>query len=132
MASLIEALKQVSTEAVAAGNPTSVVYGKVISDDPLKIQIDNKIILDEAFLVLTRNVQDFEVDFDIDFKDEKEIGTIIIDNGEHYLNRIKYKKGKAKIRNAMKKGDLAIMVQQQGGQKYIVVDKMNTDAKEGE
>lgn len=120
--SLIEALKQIGVEAVNAGNPTSIIYGNVISEEPLEIQINEKMILDKSFLVLTKNVQDYEVEFDIDFEGE---GTIVINGGnEEPLNKLMYTKGKAKIRNALKKGDKVVMIQVQGGQKFVVLDKL--------
>ena len=123
---LIEALKQVSSEVVQAGNPTSVIYGKVISKHPLKIQVNNKLILDESFLVLTKNVLDHKVKFTMDFRGE-EPGKITINGEQNVLDKMEYKKGYAIIKNGLNVGDTAIMVQQQGGQKFVVVDKMNND-----
>ena len=123
---LIELLRQISTEAVASGKPTSVIYGKVISKHPLKIQVNNKLILDESFLVLTKNVLDHKVKFTMDFRGE-EPGKITINGEQNVLDKMEYKKGYAIIKNGLNIGDTAIMVQQQGGQKFVVVDKMNND-----
>lgn len=45
-------------EAFTASKPADVVFGKVISDSPLKIKVDQKLELKSAQLVLTKTVVD--------------------------------------------------------------------------
>lgn len=50
--SLIEVIKQASIEAVRANKPVEVVFGNVLSVSPLKVKLDQKLILNEAQLIL--------------------------------------------------------------------------------
>ena len=59
----VEVVKKAAVEAVEAGKPVVLLFGKVISDSPLKIQVDQKTILTEKMLILTRNVTDFDVEY---------------------------------------------------------------------
>lgn len=58
-AELLNTIKQAAIEAVDAKKPVQICFGKVINISPLQILIDQKIILDSSFLVLTKNVTYF-------------------------------------------------------------------------
>ena len=119
---LVEVIKQISVEAMNAQNPTGIVYGKVISAEPLQIQINSKMTLDETFLVLTKNVSDYETETDISFAGE---GVIEIDGiNERFLKGISCTDAKIKMKNALKAGDEVVMIKMQGGQKFVVLDKV--------
>lgn len=119
---LVELLKQNAVEAVNAGNPTSIVYGKVISVKPMQVQINNKLTLDEDFLVLTKNVSDYEAEIDIEFEGT---GGIEIDEvAGQLLRKLSITGAKVKIKNAVKVGDSVVMIRKQGGQRYVVLDKV--------
>lgn len=122
MANLIDVIKQAAMEAVKADNPTQIVYGTVISAKPLQIQVNSKLTLDETFLVLTKNVSDYEAEVDIDFEGEGVIG--IEEGEEQLLKKFSITDAKIKIKNALKTGDDVVMVQMQGGQRYVVLDKV--------
>ena len=94
---LLKLIKKTSLEAVNASKPANMVFGKVISVSPLKIQVDQKLILTSAQLVLSRNVTDYKVK---------------IDDTEHTIH------------NALKVNEKVIMMQVSGGQKYIVIDRI--------
>lgn len=53
---LLKLIKKTAVEAFNASKPTDVVFGKVISISPLKIKVDQKLILTSAQLVLTKTV----------------------------------------------------------------------------
>ena len=53
---LLKLIKKTAVEAFNASKPTDVVFGKVISVSPLKIKVDQKLILTSAQLVLTKTV----------------------------------------------------------------------------
>lgn len=105
MPNLIELIKKAAVEAVAASKPTSVVYGKVISASPLKIQVDQKLTLDDDFLILTRNVT-------------SNTATGTTTDGDHTHSV------EVTIDNSLKLGDRVILLMVQGGQSYIVLDKV--------
>lgn len=51
--SLIDLIKTVAVKAVEATNPVNVLFGTVVSETPLEIQIHQKLKLTEEFLVIT-------------------------------------------------------------------------------
>lgn len=114
MATLIQLIKQAAVEAVKASEPSDFVFGTVLSVKPLKIEVDQKLILTEEFLLLTSNVMDYKV---------KAKMYSIGDSGDGTEQQ------KMTVYNGLKTGDMVIMLKQQGGQKYVVLDKI---IKEGD
>ena len=84
-------------EAFEASKPANIVFGKVVSESPLKIKIDQKLTLGSAQLVLSRNVTEYKVK---------------IDDVEQTVH------------NSLKINEEVIMMQVSGGQKYVVIDKI--------
>lgn len=122
MANLIEVLKQNALDAVNSQNPTSIIYGIVLSAKPLTIQVNSKLTLDDTFLVLTKNVSDYEAEIDIDYTGDGEIE--IEGVAGNILKQLSISSAKITIHNALKAGDEVVMIQMQGGQKYVVLDKI--------
>lgn len=54
---LLNVIKQAAMDAVRASNPTKVIQGEVTSINPLKVKIDQKLILDEHFLIVTNEIR---------------------------------------------------------------------------
>lgn len=54
--SLIDLIKNVAVKAVEATNPVHVLFGTVVSESPLEVQIHQKLKLTEEFLVITERV----------------------------------------------------------------------------
>ncbi len=174
----MRAIKIASTDAVEATKPALIVFGKVVSTAPLKINVEQKLTLTSAQLVLTRNVTDFETDMTVDHLTEiatinltddetshkhevpsidteitdlkhshssggvpsstespssKHIHTVPVnttgtgsfsssDVGEHlhrYLGRKTFL-----VHNSLVVGDEVLLVRMQGGQKYVVIDRI--------
>ena len=93
----LKLIKQAAVEAVNAASPADFITGTVVSATPLKIKIDQKITLGKAQLQLTRNVVKHTVRI----------------NGTD-----------TEIDNSLEKDDLVIIARCQGGQRYIVLDKV--------
>ncbi|WP_099469453.1 DUF2577 domain-containing protein [Konateibacter massiliensis] len=117
MANLNEQIKRVALEAVNQSEPSTFVFGTVVSASPLKIQVEQKMLLTKEFLVLTQNVLNYETEAEIDWETEPETCTLA------HAHKLKGKK-KIKILNALKLNDKVILIKQQGGQKYLVLDKV--------
>lgn len=107
MPNLVQALQQVANQTYKAGDPSDFVFGTVINDTPIKIQIDQKLILTEEFLILTSNVMDYKVKANM-----YAIGGS--EGDKQYLM----------VYNGLKAGDEVIMLKNQGGQRYVVLDKI--------
>lgn len=100
---IVKLIKKAAVEAVNASKPANVVFGKVISVSPLKIQVEQKLILSSAQLVVSEHLTDHEVDMTLDSITGRKTVT---------------------IHSGLKVGDKVIMLQKSGGQKYIVIDRI--------
>ena len=112
--SLVKVIKQAGVEATGASGPVNVCFGKVMSTAPLQVLVDQKMTLGEAQLVLTRNVTDYEVEVTVEWETE------VLETHGHEI------KGKKKmlVHNSLVEGDELVLLRQQGGQKYIVIDRV--------
>ena len=98
---LMVLIKKIAANAIEAGKPTDYFFGKVLSKSPLKISVEQKIILDSAQLILTRNVTEFETEITIEGK-----------------------RHKIKVHNELDNGEEVILLRQKGGQKFLVLDRV--------
>ncbi len=118
-----ESVKKLAIEVVESTNPVNVVYGKVVSSSPLKINIDNKLILGNNQLVLTRNVTDFYTDMTVDHLTENKSGgsgdSAFSSHNHGYVGRKIFL-----IHNSLIVGDEVLLLRVQGGQKYVVIDRL--------
>jgi hypothetical protein len=132
MPSMIEIIKTAAIEAVAASNPAAVLFGTVKSVDPLKIQVEQKLILEEAHLMLTSLVSDFDVDLTMDHETQEHTHTHTITDtysgggsasNETHKHSIVGDKT-VTVNLGLTVGETVIMLKVQGGQKYIVLDRV--------
>lgn len=122
---IVRLIKKAAMEAVKEGGPCSVLYGTVKSASPLVISVDGdeKRNLTKEFLYLTRNVKDYEVEMTVDHETEDKGGG----SGEAaFLAHRHAYKGRKRflIHNALKTGERVLLLMVQGGDRYIVWDKM--------
>ena len=101
MTDFLKLVKKTAVEAVNASKPANMVFGKVISISPMKIKIDQKLILTSAQVVLSRNVTDYRLSVTLNGDDETMM-----------------------VHNALKVDEEVILMQLSGGQKYIVIDRI--------
>lgn len=142
MADIIETIKKAALDAMENSSPTSIMYGTVTSINPLEIQVEQKLLLTSEFLMLTKNVIDYETEVSINWDTKQKnlnanhSHTCNISSSEEFSVTIENKNidlthnhditGKKKIiiHNGLKKNDKVILLQQQGGQKFLVLDKI--------
>lgn len=135
--SLGEVIKKMAVGANDANAPTSVLFGTVTSVNPLEIAVEQKLKLTKEFLVLTKNVKDYTVDVTVNWSTETkslnashshtvtgdasvEVQTEDIGlSHNHVINGRKT----MTIHNGLKINDNVILLQQQGANNYIVLDK---------
>ncbi len=137
---LVKVIKQAALDAVNAAKPVEICFGKVTSKKPLKILVEQKMTLGEKQLVLSRNVTTFTTEVTVDWKSENHSiphnhdinltdssGDTITGSTENkdvpHIHEITGKK-KITIHNELVVSDEVILVRQQGGQKYIVWDRI--------
>ncbi len=137
---LVDTLKRAALDAVEASKPVYVYFGEVQSTSPLKINVEQRMLLGEKQLILSRNVTDFSTMVTIDWTSESSLSThshtVKGDNGSGgtidltsetknlaHVHKITGKK-KITIHNGLAVGDEVILIRQQEGQKFIVVDRI--------
>ncbi len=98
---LVKIIKKAAFEAVNGSKPVEICFGRVTSAVPLQILIEQKMTLGAAQLVLSRSVADYSSEITAD-GERKQIT----------------------VHNGLVVGDNVILLRQQGGQKYIVADRL--------
>ena len=91
----------ISINAIENAKPVNLVFGKVSSISPLNINVENKLKLGKEQLLLSKNLSNYSVEIEIE--------------GE---------KRQIKIYNALESGDEVILLRMQGGQKYLILDRV--------
>ena len=122
MSDIIRSIRKVVLDAVNAQKLTDIVYGTVESVSPLKIRVDQKLLLEQEQLKLTRAVMDYEVDMTVDHLTEEQSGGSGDASFESHNHEYKGRKTFI-IHNGLIVGDKVTMVRAHGGQQYIVIDK---------
>lgn len=95
---LLEVIKKAALAAVEAAMPMRVMFGKVTDTSPLTVRVGQKLPLSGDMLVVAA--------------------------GTTPLNGICSTCGKITVRDPLKPGDKVILLRMQGGQKYILLDRV--------
>jgi len=133
--SLVGILRSLVAQTVESTNPTDILQGTVVSVKPLSINVEQRFTLTEEFLILTKNVKDYKVNVSIDWITEN---TELNASHSHSVDGISTESStfdtnhnhsligtkQITIHNGLKVGEKVILLRNQGGQKYIVLDKV--------
>lgn len=120
---LVMLIKQAAVEAVNAKDPMSLKIGEVVSTSPLKISINQKITIPASQLLLTNAVRDYTVYETVDHTTAATSGG----SGEAaFASHSHAYKGKKRftVHLGLKTGEKVILVRCDGGQKFIVLDRL--------
>ena len=126
---LLKVIKKAAVMAVEHENPTTLITGKVVGVAPLKISLVEDLVLSTLQLILTRNVTDFTVAMTMDHLCEEVEHThqMLGNNGsiKPHTHTHGYKGNKTfTVHNALTMGEEVVLIRMQGGQKYLVVDRV--------
>lgn len=114
---LVRAVQQISSNAGQAGQPADIMSGTVVGTNPLKINVEQRFDITQEQLIIPERFTDHKVEISF----EEETGNA--GEPEH-----KHKYGGEKItvtvHGALKKGDSVELIRQQGGQKFLIADKV--------
>lgn len=94
---LVSLIKQASMGAYNASNPVAVMFGTVTKTSPLEVNVEQRFTLTRDFLVLTERLTEYRTTVD---------GNEII------------------IRRGLQAGDKVLLLRIQGGQQYVVWDRV--------
>ena len=112
LSDLVRSMKVAAKEVIEEGDPVSIVYGTVEEIDPVKIKLDDDIVLSERQLILTEAVTDHSIEIEVDHATEDAL------LHTHAITGMKT----ILIKNGLEVGDIVTMIQVQGGQKFVVFD----------
>lgn len=93
-------MRKIIVQTINAEKPATVLYGTVNSVSPLKIKIDEKTIIPQSQLQLTRAVTDYQTE-------------IAINGGE---------KQPCTVYNGLKQDEGVTLIRVPGGQRFLIVD----------
>ena len=121
---LVEAVKKAAMDVQKSTKPVNVYFGEVLSKSPLAINVEQKMLLGEKQLILTRNVTDYMTTVTVQWTAENSVPP----DGETaaapaHTHKIVGTKNFL-MHNELEKGDRVILIRQQEGQKFIVVDRI--------
>jgi hypothetical protein len=124
---LADSIKSFALNAVDNSSPLILFYGIVKQANPLIINVDQRFDLEEDKLILSSLVQDFEADVDLIFSTEDEThthdvseGTITENTHNHLISGVKT----VTFRLGLKAGERVLLLRKQGGEKFLVIDRL--------
>lgn len=143
---IIQIIKQAATETIENSKPVAVLFGTVQSIAPLTIFVDQKTILEEEEIILIDNVRDYKTQISFDNPNIENNVTIgkrpIPKNGvlttepdtgqenskaaifEGKLSFMEKVKHDVTVYNALKVGEKVLILRVQGGQRFIILNRV--------
>lgn len=120
---LVSTLQKLVAQTNSAMKPSDYCLGVVETVAPLSIRIDQKDILTEDFLILTDLVRDYSVDITVSHTTENRAGgggyAEFASHNHDYTGR-----KKIIVHNGLSVGESVILIQQAGGQEFIVLSRL--------
>lgn len=120
---LLQLIKQAAAEGVEAGKPVKVFFGTVTGVQPLVITVEQKKVLTQEFLILTSAVKDHWRDMTVDHLTENASGgsgdSAYAAHNHAYTGRKSFL-----VHNDLVMGEKVLLLAMQGGQKFIVADRV--------
>lgn len=120
---LVQTIQMLAKQTLDASKPSDYVLGVVESINPLSIRIEQKESVPEEFLILTDAVRDYEVDIEVNHVTENRAGgsgdAEFASHNHGYVGR-----KKIKVYNSLHVGEQVILIQQAGGQEFIVLSRV--------
>ena len=113
---LIDSIKTIVKNYLDSADLCDFLFGEVKSGVPASIELEaNKLMLEESFLIIPKHLTDYEQEIEVEWD---------TDNGgspahSHPVSGTK----KIKVKNALQLAERVILIRQQGGQKYLVIDR---------
>lgn len=109
---LLDTIKKAGAAAYASGNPMAVMVGKVIRTNPLEVNVDQRFTLPEDFLIVPESLTSYE----IDAVHRHSVGGAQTDDALAE---------KLVIRKGLEAGDNVLLLRVQGGQQFVLLDRIS-------
>jgi len=97
MADILSTIKQAAVSAVAASNPLAIMFGNISKINPLEVIVDQRFTLPADFLIVPESLTELTLNI----------------AGNRYT-----------VRNGLTVGDKVLMLRLQGGQQFVVLDRV--------
>lgn len=110
----VQLIKHIAMEAFNASKPCNYKIGTVTKTEPLTVRVSDSFSLDEDFLLLSRNVTDYEVEMETDH---------VTETASQHQHAYKGKKT-FRVLNHLEQGEQVLMFREQGGRRYIITDRV--------
>lgn len=125
-------VKAIALRAVETKKPVILQYGTVEAVSPLTIRIDANTLLEEDELVLSHMVKDHFVDITVFHQTEED--ELVEMLSTDYKKHKHYYKGRKKImlHYGLAIGEQVVLLREQGGQSFYVLDRVGDVGVKGE
>lgn len=136
----LKIMQELSAKVYNNSEPSDIEFGTVETVEPLSVRVNEMILLKENQLILTNLVKDFEVDIEVSHRtvNDNVLNTLHDHPGvpqnsfdSHHYHDYKGRK-KIKIYMGLKVGEGVILLKKQGGQRRLVIDRIDTPITQGE
>ena len=128
---LLNVIKEAAAGLMNDADLSDVCFGTVTSSSPLKVNVEQKFTIGSENLIVPQHLTNYSVNVTIDWQTNQDTythkhnveGTDSSEDTRSYKIGISGTK-KMTINNSLKSGDSVILVKQQGGQKYLIIDRV--------
>ena len=126
-----DVLKKLINQTTQAGKPTALIKGEVTSVNPVTVKVEGRFEISAPFLELTHNVKDYYVDITVSHTTENRSGGA--GDAEFQSHNHDYKgRKKILIHNGLQVGEFVWLIRQEGGQVFVVLDRINEPTCSGQ
>lgn len=113
---MIDVIKEIVQKTVAASDPTGIMYGEVVSVEPLEVNIDQRFTVPEEVLIVPEGLRHFEINL--------HHSHLYTEGGEEKETSLALPEEPIVIRRGLELGDKVLLLRAQGGQQYVVWDRL--------
>ena len=113
---LVRAMQQVSKGVNNTGYPADVMHGTVKAVQPLTVRVEQRFERQKEQIIVPERLTEHEIRISLDGKTEK------AGEPEHYHEC--HGEQIVTVHNSLKVGDRVILIRQQGGQKFLILDRV--------
>lgn len=134
---MLDVIKYISHGVMTSSQLVNIFRGTVTSVSPLEITINQKVVLSMPFLILTNAVKDHDVDIMVSWETvnnthKHENGNDGKPTDEHTHNHMVWGRKRITIYNGLTMGEEVLLLRLQGGQDYVVLDRITPHKTTGE
>lgn len=127
MSVLYDAMKSVAAQYEQNQNPVRLLFATILQAEPLRVELDNKLILDEKYFLVAQHLTDYEIEAELT-TDEIEEFFVEHEGRQDVQVDIGLQKGRIKLKNKLKSGDRVIVIALEGGQFFVILDRIGGEA----